>query len=74
MNTLITRSVLEAQLQCKYKAYLRLIGEHGTKSDYEMMLDDRRAKVRRTALTKIQPPDENVATAPRVTVKQIGLG
>jgi len=63
MNTLITRSVLEAQLQCKYKAHLRLIGEHGTKSEYEMMLDDRRAKARRTALTKIQPPDEKVAIA-----------
>ena len=63
MTTMITRPVLEGHLQCKYKAYLRLTGEHGTKSDYEMMLDDRRAKVRRTALAKIQPPDQEARVA-----------
>ena len=63
MNTLITRSVLEAHLQCKYKAYLRLTGEHGNKSDYQIMLDDRRAEVRRMALAKIQPPDQEVKVA-----------
>ncbi|MHC4626850.1 MAG: IS66 family transposase [Planctomycetota bacterium] len=60
---LITRSVLEAHLQCKYKAYLRLTGENGSKSDYQIMLDDRRAKVRRTALAKMQPPDQEVKVA-----------
>ena len=54
MNTLITRPVLEAHLQCKYKAYLRLTGEHGTKSDYEVLLDNRRAEVRQAAIAKIQ--------------------
>jgi hypothetical protein len=63
MNMLITRSVLEAHLQCKYKAYLRLTGENGSKSDYQIMLDDRRAKVRRTALAKMQPPDQEVKVA-----------
>jgi len=63
MNTLITKSVLEAHLQCTYKAYLRLTGETGTKSDYEVMLNDTRTEVRRTALAKIQTPDQEVRVA-----------
>jgi hypothetical protein len=64
MNTLITRAVLEAHLQCKFKAYLRLTGEQGTKSDYEMLLEERRAEVRRRAIAKVQPADEGIGVAP----------
>ena len=36
----ITNEILEAYLNCKTKGHLRLIGETGTKSDYEAMTRD----------------------------------
>ena len=35
----ITNEILEAYLNCKTKGHLRLIGETGTKSDYEAMTE-----------------------------------
>ena len=35
----ITNEVLEAYLNCKTKGYLKLVGETGTKSDYEAMTE-----------------------------------
>jgi hypothetical protein len=35
----ITNEILEAYLNCKTKGYLKLVGETGTKSDYETMTE-----------------------------------
>jgi predicted RecB family nuclease len=43
---LITRDILEAYLKCHYKGYLKLIGERGTKSDYEVMVTEVRQESR----------------------------
>jgi hypothetical protein len=34
----ITRDVLESFLHCKYKAHLKIRGQEGHKSDYEILL------------------------------------
>jgi hypothetical protein len=36
MATKITRDVLESYLNCKYKGHLKLVGQVGTKTDYEI--------------------------------------
>ena len=38
MATKITRQILEAYLNCKTKAHLKLAGQHGVVSDYEALL------------------------------------
>jgi predicted RecB family nuclease len=53
MTTKITRDVLEGYLNCKYKGYLKLAGEYGTRSDYEVMLVAAREEVRLKAIEKI---------------------
>jgi predicted RecB family nuclease len=62
MATKITRDVLEGYLNCKYKGHLKLVGQQGTKSDYENLLTERRADVRLAAFDKIlaQNPTEEV--------------
>jgi hypothetical protein len=35
----ITNEILEAYLNCKTKGHLKLVGETGTKSDYEAMTE-----------------------------------
>ena len=37
MATKITRDIIESYLNCKYKGHLKLAGESGTPSDYEVM-------------------------------------
>jgi len=49
----VTRDILESYLNCQYKAYLKLQGEHGIKSDYEGLLIACRKEVKRTAIGKI---------------------
>ena len=46
MATNITGDVLESYLQCKYKGYLKLAGEQGLQSDYELLLEEARNQVR----------------------------
>lgn len=41
--------VWEANLHCRYKAYLRFLGQHGTKCDYERMCHQLEANVKRMA-------------------------
>ena len=36
----ITTDVLASYLSCKYKAYLKMTGQHGTTSQYETLLSD----------------------------------
>jgi predicted RecB family nuclease len=53
MCTKITKDVLQASLHCKYKAHLKIAGQQGTKSDYELLLAESRDEVRRQALNQI---------------------
>ncbi len=45
--------VWEANLHCRYKAYLRLLGQHGLKCDYETMCRQLRANVEHLASEKL---------------------
>ena len=53
MATKITRQILEAYLNCKTKAHLKLAGQQGIVSDYEALLVANRQAVRRQAIGKI---------------------
>ena len=53
MATKITRDVIESYLNCKYKAYLKLARQPGTKSDYELLLAELRCEVRLGATEQI---------------------
>jgi predicted RecB family nuclease len=53
MATKITRQVLEAYLNCKTKAYLKLMGQSGIVSDYEALLISTRQEVRQRAIGTI---------------------
>ena len=61
--TKITREVLEAYLNCKTKAYLKLGGQQGIVSDYEALLAAKRQAVRQQAIGKIlaRNPEGEVA-------------
>ena len=63
MISKITRDVLECYSHCKYKGWLRLSGERCASSDYDILLNERRADVKRAAIEKIiaQCPDLDVA-------------
>jgi predicted RecB family nuclease len=53
MTSKITLDVIDAFLSCKLKAYLRLAGGTGSKSDYAKMLTDIRQTVRQNAFATI---------------------
>jgi hypothetical protein len=53
MATKITRNIIESYLNCKYKGYLKLGGENGTSSDYEVMTTAARKTSRETALARL---------------------
>src|SRR4051794_19123113 len=53
MAAKITRDTLESYLNCKYKAYLKLAGQQGSRSDYETLLGELRDEVRIKATDKI---------------------
>ena len=50
---LITSEVLEAYLNCKYKGYLKLAGQTGTPSDYEVLMKEIRAETIKKAEVKL---------------------
>jgi predicted RecB family nuclease len=54
MSGKITREVLEAHLDCKYKGHLKLAGEQGPPSDYEVMLAETRQEMRAAATERIR--------------------
>jgi hypothetical protein len=54
MAAKITKDVLESYLQCKYKGHLKLAGEQGIKSDYELLLIETRDQVRLAAADKLR--------------------
>lgn len=53
MTSKITSDLLEAHLNCKVKAHLKLAEQQGAKSEFEVMLADLREGVRLRALDKI---------------------
>ena len=70
MPAKITKDVLESYLNCKYKGHLKLTGQQGTKSDYETLLIEMRAKVRLAAIDKIlasRPVEEIPRNIPLTT-------
>jgi hypothetical protein len=53
MATKITREILEAYLNCKTKARLKLAGHKGIVSDYEALLISTRQELRQQAMARI---------------------
>jgi predicted RecB family nuclease len=53
MATKITSDVLESYLHCKFKGYLKLAAQQGTKCDFEAMLTELRCEVRLKAIDAI---------------------
>jgi predicted RecB family nuclease len=53
MATKITSDVLESYMHCKFKGYLKLAGQQGTKCDFEAMLTESRAEVILKAIATI---------------------
>jgi predicted RecB family nuclease len=70
MATKITREILEAFLNCKFKAHLKLIGQDGIRSDYEAMMAEIRQEVRQKAINKIlaRNPESELTRGMIVTV------
>jgi len=64
MATKITWDIIEAHLNCKYKGHLKLAGQQGIVSDYELLLTNSRRAVRRRAIDKI------IALHPKEEVEQ----
>jgi predicted RecB family nuclease len=50
MGTKVSREALEDYLNCRFKAHLKLAGQQGIKSDYEVLLAASRDDVRREVL------------------------
>jgi predicted RecB family nuclease len=70
MATKITNDVLESYLHCKFKGYLKLAGQQGTKCDFEAMLTELRAEVRLKAIDAIiarHPGDQVARNIPLTT-------
>ncbi len=51
--SLITREVLEAYLNCKLKGHLKLAGQTGTPSDYEVLMKEVRAETLKRSEVKL---------------------
>jgi hypothetical protein len=49
MTTTITRKVLESHLKCRYKGHLKLAGERGSPTDYEVLMAESRERVSQAA-------------------------
>ena len=76
MGRQITREVLESYLHCKTKAHLKLAGQQGIVSDYEMLLAANRQEVRQQAIGKIlsEHPEAEVARGIPLTVAALRTG
>jgi predicted RecB family nuclease len=53
MVTRITRDVIESYLNCKFKGYLKLAGELGKLSDYELLMKESGERVRLAATAQL---------------------
>jgi predicted RecB family nuclease len=76
MTTKITREIVDAYLYCKTKAHLKLAGQQGIKSDYEVLLASNRQEVRQQAIEKIlaKHPGEQVVPDIPLTVTTLRTG
>jgi predicted RecB family nuclease len=76
MATKITRQILEAYLNCKTKAHLKLAGQQGNVSDYEAMLISNRHDVRQQAIDKIlaRTPESEVVRDVPLTAATLRAG
>jgi predicted RecB family nuclease len=76
MATKITRDVLESYLHCKFKGYLKLTGQQGTKCDFEAMLKELRDEVRKKAIETIiaRHPGDQIAKNIRLTTAGLKQG
>ena len=72
----VTRDVFESGLHCKYKAFLKLTGNRGIKSDYETLLAATREEVRLVTIDKIVAahPDDHIARNVPVTTAALKRG
>jgi hypothetical protein len=49
----ITREILESYLNCQYKGHLKLIGQTGTPSDYEVLMEEIKSESLKSAEVKL---------------------
>ena len=76
MSAKITRDTLEGFLHCKYKARLKLVGEQGSRCDYECLIEESRQRLRRQATEMIlaRHGEGDVATGVPLTEAELRLG
>ena len=74
--SLITRDILEAFLNCKYKAHLKLTGRAGTPSDFEVLMKEVRQELRQRASEGLvrRYPDGEILSGPLITPSLLGTG
>ncbi len=67
--TPITRDILEAYLNCKYKGYLKLTGQTGRPSDYDVLMKEVRQELRQRASESLvrRNRDEEILRGPVIT-------
>jgi predicted RecB family nuclease len=53
MSGKITSDVLESYLKCRYKGYLKTMGEKGLSHDYEILMKESRERIRQAAMAKL---------------------
>src|SRR6516165_2570152 len=73
MSTRITDDVIEALQYCRLKAYFLLRGEQGVRSDYEKLLIEQRANLKREVIEKIRREyrEREVATELNLSVAHL---
>jgi len=73
---LITRDILEAYLNCKYKGYLKLIGQIGTPLGYEVLMKEVRQELRQRAYEGLvrRSRGEEILKGPAITPSVLGTG
>jgi predicted RecB family nuclease len=76
MATKFTRDMLESFLHCKFKGYLKLTGQQGTKCDFEVMLMELRAEVSLKSIDTIiaHNPGDQVAINIPITTASLKRG
>jgi predicted RecB family nuclease len=76
MSTRITDDVIEALQYCRLKAYFLLRGEQGVRSDYEKLLIEQRANLKREVIEKIRREyrEREVATELNLSVAHLRQG
>jgi predicted RecB family nuclease len=63
----ISNSLAVSFLQCKYKAYLTLTGQQGSKSDFALLLDEKAASYRRLAQQHFQNRHKTISGGETLT-------